>query len=1009
MGSVRCTFYKVSLLGAALFGLIAAGIPGFGQQPDAEKTGVPDDWTHHHLIFSNPGTASQAISDGRFLDWYKTDANLRYRFQQLKRGAAPTSNQQSTGGFQAEEAVRRDGPFRTARGKKNVLKRDWSSTLGGSTAFVAPGMTGAFWNANPKTDTPSCSDYIVFGVDATPGTSQPNIVGLSNLYNTTCTGTVPNVLFAYHVGTGPVITSPTLGLASGAVLYIESASAAVLHILKGAGTGSSNGTVSAPAVPGTGNTASDTAITLNGSPTVTYSSVFYDYGSDTAYVGDDNGYLHKFAPVFAAAPQEVLVPSGAVVWPALVSTGTKLTSPVLDPGSGRIWVSDGSKLYSVSPTYGSGTGSAIVASASLGSNIVDAPIVDGGNGFVYVFVGSVPEVAEFSTSGFPSTTHTATVGTGSTTVQMYDGDFNNTYYSSANGSGTLYACGDPGGNPTLYSVTVTAGALSAPTAGPVLANANAACSPLVEYYNTSGTAKDWLFAGVPANSCGATGGTTAGGCVMSFNITSGVPTIGPWMPSYAFPASAEIVDTSGNLQKCTVGCGATGGNSGTTPPTTWGTTTNATTNDNVVNASALGTVGSQVTSGTPTVTVGTLTLQATAPVAEVATISVPSSTYCIPPGGGVSVGTGPSSVTTNATASTATVTFNSTSISGDTLVVGGVTYSWVTTVGSTANQILVGSGSSTTGHAHNAQNLYAAINAKETECSNAPANCFGTNTTANPGVTASWTSGTATSLTAICAGTANNITISGTGTGTGGTSDEQYAITAASTNGTTSGTSHTFALPNPNSNTGLATNINTGIGTVAGLTHSVASSTITLTASVPGTTGFTNALVGAVTGVSDAVTTTGSNGNSTPPNFVYWAGNVAVSTNTLASNIAAAAAGNANIAVAYNSGTNTFTASGTGTNAGAAGNAVAVGGNLTGLTWTNGGTSTTTLKGGTGIVWTCQSASNGQTTVAAPTGSSGLIVDNSGTGGGEANIYFGTLSGTGATHAAIKLSQSGLQ
>jgi hypothetical protein len=38
-----------------------------------------------------------------------------------------------------------------------------------------------------------------------------------------------------------------------------------------------------------------------------------------------------------------------------------------------------------------------------------------------------------------------------------------------------------------------------------------------------------------------------------------------------------------------------------------------------------------------------------------------------------------------------------------------------------------------------------------------------------------------------------------------------------------------------------------------------------------------------------------------------------------------------------------------------------------------------------------------------------MIIDNAGTSAGEANIYFGTLAGTGTTNSAVKLSQAGLQ
>jgi hypothetical protein len=152
--------------------------------------------------------------------------------------------------------------------------------------------------------------------------------------------------------------------------------------------------------------------------------------------------------------------------------------------------------------------------------------------------------------------------------------------------------------------------------------------------------------------------------------------------------------------------------------------------------------------------------------------------------------------------------------------------------------------------------------------------------------------------------------------------------------------------------------------------------------------------------------TLGTNGSNTPPNFQYWGGSAVVTTAALASNISAAAAGNsANVTLSYTSGS-TFTATGTGTNAGAAGNSVAIAGTLTGFSWSPTGH----LSGGTTVLtWTSQGAGNGQTTAPEATGTSGIIIDNAGAGVGESNIYFGTLSGTGATNSAVEMTQSGLQ
>jgi hypothetical protein len=858
-----------------------------------ENSGFPEDWTHHHVVFSEPGTLHEASGRGSFDSWYKTVTNQRFTFQQHKRGEHPRSDKDKDRKDRGDKGLQTPPP----------LDRDWSTTLGG--AGVAPGVYPAKWQFSVA-NAPSCSDYVVFpvnkaGVSGLGG--QPNIVGYQDLYVNAggsgfCPGTAPTVLFSYFVGAGTVQTSPVLGLSVGQVAYVESIpGGSKFHVLKGAGTGTSNGTIVAPVAPGTGNTATDIAVTMNGGVSVTRSSPFYDYAYDVAYVGDDNGKLHKFTPVFNGAPAEVTTGG----WPATVSTqtGKILTGPVYDDGTGRAYVGDSQGfLYSVSAS------GVVTQSGQLGSGtgIVDSPTLDPVSETVFVFVGdnaggTASAVFAFNiasgniTSG--STGSTVTVGTSSATVPLYGGAFDNIYYSSAiqtQPAGNLYVCGNAGGNPTLYKIPITYSSgpvLGSVVTGPVLASSNVGCSPLTEFFNSS-TSTDWLFAGVGSNSCGASG-TTAGGCVMSFNITSGTaPTVGPWTPSSAYAFDSEVVDTSGRLQQCTgSGCGVAGSTSGTTTPA-WTATT--TTDGTTTNASAVGTVSANTAIGGASVAIGILTLTASAP-----------------------------------TAASSPILINSTpNVFGDTITIGSVVYGWALAVFlCPSGQKCVAIGGSTTADAGNLNSAIAGT-------------CFNGACAVDPTVTAT-VSGSTVTVTAIIPGTTANADV-------------------------------------------LATNDTTAIH-ING--SAIASTTL-----------------GAGTG------TLGTNGSNTAPNFQYWSGSAVVSTATLASNISAAAAGNsANVTLSYTSGS-TFTASGTGTNAGAVGNSVAIGGTLTGFTWSPTGH----LAGGTSaLTWTSQGASNGQTTAAEATGTSGIIIDNVGTGTGEASIYFGTLSGTGATNSAVKMTQAGLQ
>ncbi len=853
--------------------------PLFAQKGDA---GLPEDWSHHHVVFSNPGSLGEASGQGAFGKWYRVVSSPRFTFQQLKRGSKrPIQNGNNPGT------------------PEKPLSRDWSVPLGG--AGVAPDMFPAKWQFT-ATPTPSCSDYVVFPVNkAGVLGSQPNLVAYQNLYVNSggtgvCPGTAPTVLFSYFVGTGTVQTSPVLGGSGGEIAYVESvAGGSKFHVLKGAGKGASNGTAAAPAVPGTGNTASDVSITLNGAVSVTRSSPYYDYSSDVAYVGDDSGKLHKFTPVFNGTPAEVTTGG----WPVTVSTQISkiLTAPVFDEGKGLAYVGDSTGyLYSVSAT------GAVVQSGHLGSalsGIVDAPLLDSSAETLYVFVGEnfagtgsavfAFNVSAGITGGSSGTS--VTVGTGSTTVPMYDGTFDNAYYSSSTFRGNLYVCGNTGGNPTLYVIPITYSSgpvLGSVVTGPALASSHVGCSPLTEFYNSNSNI-DWLFGGVGANSCGASV-TTAGGCVISFNITTALTatTPGPWTPSTAFALNSQIVDTKGNLQRC-IGtyCGATGGVSGTATPS-WTLTT--TSDGTTANAGSVGTVSANSAAGGATLTIGSLTLTASAPTQASSPILINSE-----PGG------------------------------GNTITINGTVYDWRTSVGNcNAGENCIAR-SATLGT--DATNLANAINGTS---------CFNTCVHADPTVTAT-VSGNSVTVTAKTPGTGANADVLST---------------------SNSGAIHINGAAN------ASTKLGGGTGTL------------------------------------------GTDGSSTAPNFQYWSGSSAVSTSVLASNISAAAAGNsANVTLTYVSG-NAFTATGTGINAGAPGNSVAIGGTLTGFTWNPNGH----LAGGTSpLTWAYQVASNGQTTAPEPTGTSGIVVDNGGSGQGEANIYFGTLTGTGATNSAVKMTQAGLQ
>src|SRR5271157_2253590 len=69
--------------------------PVLAQQDQSWSGGVVDDWTHHHVIFSNPGTLEDAEKNGEGEKWRRIVSDPRYRMQWIKRNA-PWTEQTKT-------------------------------------------------------------------------------------------------------------------------------------------------------------------------------------------------------------------------------------------------------------------------------------------------------------------------------------------------------------------------------------------------------------------------------------------------------------------------------------------------------------------------------------------------------------------------------------------------------------------------------------------------------------------------------------------------------------------------------------------------------------------------------------------------------------------------------------------------------------------------------------------------------------------------------------------------
>jgi hypothetical protein len=559
---------------------------------DASGYRVPvvEDWTHRHVVYSAPRGIIQSLELRR---------QTRYIQQYLRRYVLPRRPRRPI-----------DPPVKTS----NDLQRDWGISAG-SGATMGEGNFPAKYVFNVNA-TPSCTaDYVVFTTNlATTTATTTDIYGVNNLYVDSggtgfCSGkTNPTVMWAYHIQTetggngGSADTSPVLSLDGTQIAWVEGGGGTgVLHLLKPY-TGGTDGTLAAANAPtNSANgaayrscTPAAPALTVshaclyslafaNGdddtgdAEAIAPSSPYYDYDSDTMYVGDDGGNLHKFTGVFAGSPAEVTTGGWPVTMTPVDTGAQQLGSPVLDQPSGNVFVGDnfGNLFFVRLATTSLGTCNAAsnggvppcVGSVTFNdgdtstTKIAVGPIVDSNTQRLFVFFspaggGPGAYVGQNNTSLSLASPPLVNVGEG-TAHRLNDGALDELYYSTDNqvgqGTGWMYVCGS---NTTtnaavLERIAVTNGAMNTALDSTTWAasSASARCDPLTEFYNANMTAPtDYLFFGVEAS--GATGTNCAGnGCIFAVTVTGGTLNVPPASGTGAVNASGGtsgiIVDNDG--------------------------------------------------------------------------------------------------------------------------------------------------------------------------------------------------------------------------------------------------------------------------------------------------------------------------------------------------------------------------------------------------------------------------------------------------------------------------------
>ncbi len=479
------------------------------------RVGVPEDWSHHRIKFNS--------------------AYLRQHPEIAAREPRAAAQLYREAFLQAQAQMGRVLPAQTASADTFTPHRDWSVSLG--TGRLGFGQFPAKWNGDP-TAAPSCAtDYVVYTLNAIGSTGgQPSIVGMYGLYAGS-TGTPlcnpsngylnnqPYFLFSYNTNTisnGRITTSPVLSIDGKKVAFVETTpnsgtKSSVFHVLKIPGPGSTQQTATPSSAPPAGALAS---VTIDAASD-TRSSPWVDYTTDTAYVALDNGKLYKITGVFNGTPTLV----ATAPWPVTINLNSTFNSPVLDSTTGNIFLGAGNgRLYTIN--VNAPAPPTVIQVGRTGANnpgIIDSVMFDVTGTSIFAVTANdniVPSAAVVqinSTSPFGIVTRVG-IGQGSsvgtTAVNLYDGDFDNNYFTSPS-TGHMLICGTGAADtiPNRYLLNFDASGVLQPGSGPVpvATNAAARCSPVTEFFNPNiGGGTDFFFWGVTRN-CP----TNAAGCVMA--------------------------------------------------------------------------------------------------------------------------------------------------------------------------------------------------------------------------------------------------------------------------------------------------------------------------------------------------------------------------------------------------------------------------------------------------------------------------------------------------------------
>src|SRR5271155_2195458 len=330
-----------------------------------------------------------------------------------------------------------------------AINRNLSSTALDRIVAVASGATVTVSALTPGnrvtlTDANTLNNFSWGAVTAGTNGAQANIVAFNQLYSgsgtSLCNLSNPEFIFSYASGVGPVATSPGLSLGGTEISYVENdpSIGAILHVLTfGSGSteygtnascaSNNNGGTTLPTcatdpvIPGStsGSTATDFMLPLglvaaNATTAVagavdSFSSPFTNYGDDTTYVGDNNGFLYAITPTFNGTPAYVggnfpvqVSSSPASLTPTVVTATTTVVTVTV---TNSLSIGELVMIAGVAANTGNGCTAADVAAI----NGMQSVIATGLSGTKFEFDATIPS----ATTGTGCTVTGATVIPGS--------------------------------------------------------------------------------------------------------------------------------------------------------------------------------------------------------------------------------------------------------------------------------------------------------------------------------------------------------------------------------------------------------------------------------------------------------------------------------------------------------------------------------------------------------------------------------------------------------------------